>query len=474
MAVVIAAPASGSGKTLASLALLAWARRRGLSIQGFKVGPDYLDPQLISAVSGRPCRNLDITLCGEGWVHRAFHGYGGGHDLALIEGVMGLFDGVGNSEEGSTAAVARHLQQPVVLVVDAGGQAASLAALVRGFRDHDPDLSIAGVILNRVSTERHQQLLEDVLGRIGMPVLGCLPRCDAMALPSRHLGLAPAHELASIEERIDRWAALAEQHLRLDALIPLLSAPREADDPLQAIPESTARPHPVAVASDAAFHFRYPETGELMERMGMPLLPWSPLANEAIPDEARGLILPGGFPEQHAAELASCQTSMDALRRFTATHPVYAECGGMLMLGRQLTDLEGQPHAMAGVLDFSARRGRLQVGYRTLRPQRDGLLTRRGEVWTGHEFHRWELDDDPGDRDSNVLWEIEGWRTKGRAEGWTHPKLHASWVHLHWASCSTICSRWRDGLATATPMPANGSSPVSNRNGSNPLPSVGG
>ena len=198
MAVVIAAPASGSGKTLASLALLAWARRRGLSIQGFKVGPDYLDPQLISAVSGRPCRNLDITLCGEGWVQRAFHGYGGGHDLALIEGVMGLFDGVGNSEEGSTAAVARHLQQPVVLVVDAGGQAASLAALVRGFRDHDPDLSIAGVILNRVSTERHQQLLEDVLGRIGMPVLGCLPRCDALALPSR-TSTGPAHELASIE-----------------------------------------------------------------------------------------------------------------------------------------------------------------------------------------------------------------------------------------------------------------------------------
>ncbi|WP_392350187.1 cobyrinate a,c-diamide synthase [Parasynechococcus sp.] len=456
MAVVITAPASGSGKTLVSLALLAWARQQGHSIQGFKVGPDYLDPQLITAVSGQPCRNLDICLCGESWVERAFHGYGGGNDFALVEGVMGLFDGVGNSEEGSTAAVARQLGLPVVLVVDAGGQAASLAALVRGFRDHDPDLTLAGVILNRVSTDRHRQLLEDVLERIQVPVLGCLPRCDALALPSRHLGLAPAHELGQADLRIRRWADLAAEHLNLKALLPLLRAPEMGEDPLKHIePDHHKRPdRPVAVAGDAAFHFRYPETGELLERLGMPLLPWSPLANEAIPNEACGLILPGGFPEQHAEELSTCRTSLKSLRDFSTQRPTYAECGGMLLLGRQLSDLNGRPHAMAGLLDFSARRGRLQVGYRTLRPLRDGLLTRRGDQLQGHEFHRWELDTAPQNPDTS-LWEIEGWRSQGRAEGWTHPKLHASWVHLHWASCSTICSRWDDALGTGNPATTN-------------------
>ena len=174
MAAVIAAPASGSGKTLLTLALLAWARVHGHSIQPFKVGPDYLDPQLLSAAASRPCRNLDINLCGEGWVQRAFHSYGAQADLALVEGVMGLFDGIGCTEQGSTAAVAKQLKLPVVLVVDAGGQAASLAALVRGFRDHDPQLVLAGVVLNRVNSDRHRVLLQEVLDAIGMPLLGCL------------------------------------------------------------------------------------------------------------------------------------------------------------------------------------------------------------------------------------------------------------------------------------------------------------
>ncbi|MGB1416112.1 MAG: cobyrinate a,c-diamide synthase [Synechococcus sp.] len=464
MAVVIAAPASGSGKTLVSLALLAWARQQGHRIQGFKVGPDYLDPQLISAVSGQPCRNLDSSLCGESWVHRAFHGYGGGNTYALVEGVMGLFDGIGNSEEGSTAAVARQLGLPVVLVVDAGGQAASLAALVRGFRDHDPELTLAGVILNRVSSERHRHLLEDVLDRIQVPVLGCLPRCDDLSLPSRHLGLAPAHELVEADERSKRWAALAARHLNLEALVPLMHAPEPGDDPLKDIERPNGPPRPVAVAGDAAFHFRYPETADVLERLGMPVIPWSPLANAAIPDNVCGLILPGGFPEQHAEELATCHTSLESLRRFAQRRPLYAECGGMLLLGRQLSDLDGRPHAMAGVLDFTARRGTLQVGYRTLRPQRDGLLTRRGDQLRGHEFHRWELDTGSRNGDTS-LWEIEGWRSQGRAEGWTHPKLHASWVHLHWASCSTICSRWDDALAIGKPATTNASSHVSNPSG---------
>ena len=470
MAVVIAAPASGSGKTLLSLALLSWVRSRGRSIQAFKVGPDYLDPQLLSSVSQRPCRNLDSNLCGESWVRRAFHGYGSTADHALVEGVMGLFDGIGSSETGSTAATARLLDLPVLLVIDAGGQAASLGALVRGFRDHDPDLQLAGVVLNRVSSSRHRDLLAEVLERLNVPLLGCLPRSEDLQLPSRHLGLAPAHELKRSAERRARWAELAATHLDLPRLLPLMAAPGSGENPLTECPSAGSSPLPVAVAADAAFHFRYPETGELLERMGMPLLPWSPLADEPLPEDARGLILPGGFPEQHAAQLSSCHRSLDALRSFTRRRPVYAECGGMLLLGRSLTDLDGAVHPMAGTLPFHASRGQLDVGYRTLTATSDGLLVRRGERLRGHAFHRWSLD---RGADGSALWEIEGWRTQRRLEGWGDQTLHASWIHMHWASCSTICCRWRDALATG-PIPSTNALSIERaRSASNPSSNAG-
>ncbi|MDG2192649.1 MAG: cobyrinate a,c-diamide synthase, partial [Synechococcus sp. cluster2_bin.209] len=426
MAVVIAAPASGSGKTLISLALLSWARARGESVQPFKVGPDYLDPQLLSEAAGRSCRNLDLNLCGEPWVRKAFHGYGGNGSMALIEGVMGLFDGIGSTEEGSTAAIARLLHLPVVLVVDAGGQAASLGALVRGFRDHDPRLNLAGVVINRVNSDRHRALLQDVLDRLGVPLLGCMPRTDALQLPSRHLGLAPAHELDDLAQRRQAWADLAEQHLDLSTLAPLMRAPAAGPSVFADIPPGRGPSLPVAVAADAAFHFRYPETGELLEHLGMPAVPWSPLADEAIPKEAKGLILPGGFPEQHAAQISQAIKSLNSLRQFCHQRPVYAECGGMLLLGRHLSDLDGNTHPMANVLPFEARRGRLQVGYRRLKPRGDGLLVKQGEQFTGHEFHRWELVDSRGADDGSVLWEIDGWRVSQRPEGWNKRTLHAS------------------------------------------------
>ena len=323
-----------------------------VSIQPFKVGPAISIPSS-SAAAGRSCHNLDLNLCGQDWVLRSFHGYGGTADLALVEGVMGLFDGIGSSETGSTAATARLLDLPVVLVVDAGGQAASIGALVRGFRDHDPRLNLAGVVLNRVNSDRHQALLAEVLERLGVPLLGCMPRTDAMALPSRHLGLAPAHELEHPQQRIEAWAALARDHLDLTALEPLLKAPVAGPSPLSDIPSETGIPLPVAVADDAAFHFRYPETSELLERMGMPLLPWSPLADAPLPAEACGVILPGGFPEQHAEELSACRSSLTSLQTFATQRPVYAECGGMLLLGRTLEDLDAA-HAMADVLLFNA------------------------------------------------------------------------------------------------------------------------
>ncbi len=453
MACVIAAPSSSSGKTLLSLSLIAWAQQKGLSIQPFKVGPDYLDPQLLGASAGRPCRNLDLPLCGPDWVKTSFHGYGGRCDLALVEGVMGLFDGIGSTGEGSSAAVAKHLQLPVVLVVDAGGQARSLAALVSGFRDLDPDLHFAGVVLNRVSTERHRSLLEEVLAAINVPCLGCLPRDSSLDLPSRHLGLAPAHELDQLNVRLGQWAAIADQHLEMGVFERLMQAPTPGPEPIQTVlakalaEDSKREPLPVAVAQDNAFHFRYPEMQDCLEAMGMPVIPWHPLEDEPLPQEAYGLVIPGGFPELHAKQLSRCQQSLSGLRDWLQHKPLYAECGGMLMLGTSLMDGEGETHAMAGVLPFHAQRGTLQVGYRRLTASCDSLLLKAGDQWMGHEFHRWQLSEEPVGRWQS-LWQVDGWHVDRREEGWALPTVHASWVHLHWASSSTISCRWRAALET--------------------------
>jgi cobyrinic acid a,c-diamide synthase len=463
MPCLIAAPCSGSGKTLLSLCLAALARRRGLRLQPFKVGPDYLDPQLLSRVSGLACRNLDPLLCGEAWVERCFAWHCCRADLALVEGVMGLFDGLGPSSDGSSAAVAAQLGLPVVLVVEASRQAGSLAALVRGFRDHGPPpVHLAGVVLNRVGSARHHALLSEALAAIEVPLLGVLPSHPALELPSRHLGLLPPGEIADLAARSEVWAELAEQHLELDLLWPLLQPPagRHAQDPIQSLLSAASepgsaplplggKPIPVAVASDAAFHFRYPEAGELLEACGLEPRPWSPLADEPLPPACRGVLLPGGYPELHAAQLAASGRSLGALRQAAAAGlPIVAECGGLLLLGQELCDGEGQPQPMAGVLPFCARRGELSLGYRQATALGDGLLLRRGERLWGHEFHRWQLQHAPDA--AEPLWQLEGWGCPARPEGWRRAHVHASWLHLHWAGCPAIPARLA-AAAAATP-----------------------
>ncbi len=488
MACLIAAPCSGSGKTLVSLALSALVRRRGQTIQTFKVGPDYLDPQLLARVSGQPCRNLDPLLCGEAWVRRSFQGFGSQADLCLVEGVMGLFDGRGASAEGSSAAVALQLDLPIVLVVEASRQAGSLAALVRGFRDHDPRLHLAGVVLNGVGSERHRALLGEALAAIAMPLLGVLPRHASLELPSRHLGLLPPGELADLEQRQGEWAALAEQHLDLGQLWPLLGPPQAPADGLAPIawlrqqgaapspgpangtapsraesrvpfptqrpdePSPASEPLAIAIASDQAFHFRYPEAAELLEAEGLEVRPWSPLADEPLPADCRALVLPGGYPELHGAQLARSSRSLEELRRAaTGGLPIYAECGGLLLLGQELDDLAGVAQPMAGLLPFRARRGSLSLGYRQAVAQGDGLVVRRGELLQGHEFHRWQLEplSQPatGLSAPQPLWQLEGWGHPARIEGWSTATLHASWLHLHWAGCSMIPRRLRNAAA---------------------------
>ena len=472
MSCLIAAPCSGSGKTLLSLALASWVRHRGATLQPFKVGPDYLDPQLLGQVAGRPCRNLDPLLCGSDWVKSTFHWHASCADCVLVEGVMGLFDGRGPTAEGSSAQVAELLDLPVVLVVEASRQSASLAALVSGFRDYGPPrVNLAGVVLNRVGSERHRALLADVLASINVPLLGVLPPHPALELPSRHLGLFPPHELPDLRARMEAWVHLAETHLDLDRLWPLLTSKPASGlgqvDPIGAALEGAwpERPSwkgcpPVMVARDAAFHFTYPETFELLAALGLEVEPWSPLADEPLPEACGAVVLPGGYPELHASTLGAASRSRASLVEAAEKGvPIVAECGGLLLLGNALVDPQGTPWPMAGLLPFEARPGALSLGYRQAQAQKDGLLVRQGETYGGHEFHRWQLHPPSG----APMWQLEGWGIERSLEGWTKTTLHASWLHLHWAGFPMIPLRLGAAIAAGAkrPQPGAFSSPRS-------------
>ncbi len=460
MACVISAPSSGSGKTILSLILASWARQNSLSIQTFKIGPDYLDPQQLEAVSGRPCRNLDLILTNLAWVKDTYYGYGGSTDLTLIEGVMGLFDGVGSSTKASTAEIAKILGLPIVLVVDAKGQAASLAALVKGFRDEDPSLKLAGVVLNNVTTERHKKLLIDVLKSNRIEVLGTIPSSAELKLCERHLGLAPAHEIKNIRKKINQWASICSSHLDINKFNVLLKSPKYSEPPIKKFIssnnlKSTSNNCSIAIAQDHAFHFRYPEMKEYLEALGLNVYKWSPLNNERIPKQARGLIIPGGFPEQYAKEISECKESLLSLKNYFGKHPIYTECGGMLLFGKTLTDLKGEKFPMLGILPFNAQQGKLEVGYRRLKSQNRSLILDKNQVLFGHEFHRWRLEfiNDQSENNLTPIWKMSGWAIKEKKEGWSNKMFHASWIHLHWPSNSSILNNWNLAIKNETIQP---------------------
>lgn len=462
MGLIIAAPRSGSGKTLLSLCLTAALGQRDLTVQAFKVGPDYLDSQLLGALSGRPCRNLDPLLCGEPWLQAAFHHWGRATDACLVEGVMGLYDGLGPSQEGSTAHVARLLSLPLLFVVDAARQGASIRALVAGFRDQAPELPWCGVVLNGVGSRRHQQLLRAALEPTGLPVLGTLPRTGAMALPSRHLGLLPPGEIHHFQARCQQLAAMALRQLDVDRLLPHLQASRGGPGPspfLAVCPtDAPVRPSgggagPVlAIARDRAFCFLYPEQQEWLEYYGAQIRGWSPLADQPLPQGTTGLVLPGGYPELHGATLAQAARSLGALR---AAHgrglPIYAECGGMLLLLHTLHDPDNRPWPMAGILPGAACRGAFQLGYRRALAWGASPVVHPHEQMVGHEFHHWQVAPAPARTPQDLgvkpapplhpLWQLSGWGVPTRREGLAHGRLHASWLHLHWSGCPQVPRR---------------------------------
>ena len=462
MACVIASPSSNSGKTILSIMLASWARKKNLNIQSFKVGPDYLDTQILTKISSNPCRNLDLILCGKEWVKDSFHGYGGDADLAFIEGVMGLYDGIGSSSQGSTAQTAKVLGLPIVLIVEAKGQAASLAALIKVFKEFHKGINIAGVVLNKVNSFRHKYLLEEVLEGIGIKIFGCLPENEALKVESQSLGLIPASQIIDIENKIDIWAKVAEEYLDLKSFKKLLKPPEKSRPPIVKLLESkeispNAKKLPIAIANDQAFHFKYKETEEILEALGMPVVYWSPLKDEKIPNKCKGLILPGGFPENFAEELSRCKQSINSIRDFYLKKPIYAECGGMLFLGHSITNRERETYKLAGLLPFHAREGKLKVGYKEIKCLKESPVVEKGMRYIGHEFHRWEIVNnhknsyivENGESKTENIWELNGYYTETINEGFCNKRLHASWIHLHWGSSAIILNKWRKSITEA-------------------------
>jgi cobyrinic acid a,c-diamide synthase len=399
---IIAAPHSGAGKTTVTLALLAALRHRSIAVRAAKAGPDYIDPAFHAAVTGTASINLDSWAMPRKLLDALAAQAADGADMLVIEGVMGLFDGGPGlpGENGATADLAAHFALPVVLVLDVAREAQSAAATVRGFAAHDPAVRIAGVILNRIGSERHRALVAGAIAALDVPVLGALPRDAELALPERHLGLVQVAEHPDLAALVDRLVATAERHFHLDAIAAKAAPLRIAATTRQplALPPPGQR---IALAHDRAFTFVYPHVVDAWRRAGAEVLPFSPLADEPPPERADSCWLPGGYPELHADRLAAANRFAEGLRGFATTRPVHGECGGYMVLGASLEDAVGRRHAMTGLLGHatSFARRKLHLGYRTARLLADGVLGGSGTLIRGHEFHYATLtsaaDDEP-------------------------------------------------------------------------------
>ena len=386
---IVAAPRSGAGKTTVTLGLLAALKRRGLAVQAAKAGPDYIDPAFHQAATGRKSVNLDSWAMRPSLLDALVVEAASRADMLVIEGVMGLFDGIDAAagRTGSTADLAARFVLPVLLVIDVSGQSQSAAALLRGFVTHDPEVKIGGVVLNRVGSERHRKFVADAIAASGIPVLGSVPRDEMIALPERHLGLVQAGEHGDLAERLDRLAAIAETHLDLDRILRLAVPPHLAE-----AKQATALPPPgsrIALAQDAAFTFVYPHVLDGWRRAGAEIVAFSPLADDPPPKDCDSCWLPGGYPELHAGRLAGAHKFRDGLARFAATRPVHGECGGYMVLGEVLEDADGISHPMAGLLGHatSFARRKLHLGYREATLLADSPIGRAGSRLRGHEFH---------------------------------------------------------------------------------------
>ena len=499
MTLIVAGERSGVGKTTVTLALLSFlCRWQKLSVRSFKVGPDYIDPMFHQYVTGYPCHNLDPIITSETYVQQCFIRHVQQSELALVEGVMGLFDGIGNIESqklkvksqnyqlsinfASTAHVARILDLPVVLVIDCSRLSGSVAAIAHGYRSLDPNVNIVGLVLNRVGSDRHLQLIQDALAPLDLPILGVLRRHDNIIIPDRHLGLVPTAELPQLNLVIEQLATLAQTCFDWDKLMPLLnkgvgkrveaevssaSEPRSRESEVgKKRAEGTQEaegaitnyqlpitnyqlPIKIAIARDRAFNFYYQDNLDLLQQLGAELVFWSPLTDPGLPENVDGLYFGGGFPEVFAQQLAANTGAIAAVKAaILAGMPTYAECGGLMYLCNKIIDFENNAWSMVGVIPSVAVMGsRLTLGYRHAIALQDSPLLQTGDRVWGHEFHRSSLSELP----TQPLFQTQGFNTPPVTEGWQLPNLHASYIHLHFGTRPDIparflqqCTCWKD------------------------------
>ncbi len=438
---VIAGSGSGVGKTSLTLGLARWLARQGLRVQTFKVGPDFLDPSYLAMASGRTSYNLDGWMTSPEYVRRLFARATADADVALVEGVMGMFDGASpRTLEGSTAEIAQWLAAPVLLVVNAHGAARSLAATVKGFAEFEPGVRVAGVIANQGGSPRHRAWLAKSFSQAATPpLLGMLPRGSLPALPSRHLGLVAA-EQANLGQGIDQLADACGEHLDVPALIAMARSAEafQAEESPPVSRPAPARKVRLGIARDEAFHFYYPDNLEALADAGAEWVPFSPLHDAGLPADLDALYLGGGYPEAHAARLADNRTMLADVRQFAAAgRAVYAECGGLMYLGRMLTCLDGARHAMAGVLPIeTAMLEKLKMlGYAEVAWAADSLWGAAGQLARGHEFHYSEITAEPSPADGwQPAYTVRRTRAEPTRGGFLRSRVLAGYVHLHWAS----------------------------------------
>ena len=441
---VIAGTSARAGKTSLTSGLIGVLRRHGLRVQGFKVGPDYIDPSYHALASARPGRNLDVFLSGPELIAPLARHGAKGADIVVIEGVAGLFDGAsGPGELASTAHVAKLLQAPVVLVVDTSAMTHSVAAIIHGYRTFDPELDLAGVILNRVCSDHHEQLLRNELEPLGIAVLGALRRDAALRAPERRLGLIPA-----LERGRDTRAVLAaltaatERHIDLDRIVAVARAAPALPGPAWS-PEQEHSPYGsarIAIARGHAFCCHYEENLELLRATGAQLLEFDPLHAEQLPAGAGALLLAGGFPELFGAQLEANEALRQAIATFATSRPILAECGGLLFLCRELAG-----HQMCGVLDASAQMtDSLTFGYREATAMRATPWLDVGERVRGHEFHYSQL---RAGGLANAWLLVAGGRE--RPEGIVMGGVQASYLHVHWAAYPRLALRFAEAATIA-------------------------
>ena len=456
-AVVIAGVRSGVGKTTIATGIMGALTRRGHRVQPFKAGPDYIDPSYHQLACGVPSRNLDTWLLPHPTVAELFRRAGGGNRVGVVEGVMGVYDGHSSlTEEGSTAQLAKLLDAPVILVADAAKVARSVAAEVLGYQRFDPDLRIAGVILNGVGGPRHLEFCQpQIEATTGLPVLGYLPRREQLVQPERHLGLIPTVEGTVVREWYDTLIAQVEETIDLEGILRLADTanPPEGVSQVhsQVYPQVyPAEPQPrrarIAIAQDKAFSFYYQDSLDLLEAWGAELVPFSPLTDAALPPRVGGIYIGGGFPELFARELAENRPMLESMRRALAEQtPVYAECGGLMYLGQSLSDLEGADYPMVGALPVASSmiNRRLTLGYREVAACADTPLLRQGQQVRGHEFHWSVLAEQPDDE--RAMYRVVD--QQNRPEGFRIGSVWASYIHIHLGSAPGLARRFVDTCA---------------------------